>query len=473
MLSLDDGAGFTPLGSLAKDNSLELGAPAQLANMGIGMGFGVEQEQASTKSDDRVQCGADELPAKLRGESGQSACAPVNALRQPQELSPQNYSCPNGQKLIDVWDPEDGKWSPRCMVVQEAKAATRVVAWERKVPRLHGTFGEKVVQHVLNYFRAFCSSQRGELQIDEKVGMFRGRKRPYYHCRCFIEVPGAAPEYQQGQQGQEQVQAEEAQPEVQAQPATPAHPMTQAQPSAVTPSIPAAVTPGTMVVPGPAVDQGDAHPVTTAQPVELPKVQAKPLPQEAVPAMPVDLPRTRLACPNGTKLMYPGTPQQQCVPMSSVVAQAVQAGMQAAGQARTEKERPKVIAKAVTEAVKATKMAAGSPVTAARVAGAEAGEAVREAIEGRPVLPGQEASIVRAVLDSLFRDVVKAPSARVVSGKMVLGCPAGYEKVKLTSGALKCVRTPKAVKRKIKGIAAKRTVVKARPRHPVVQAMSR
>lgn len=402
MLSLDDGAGIAPLATSFKDNSLGLGVPSQLANMGLSAGFGVTQEQA------QVQAQAQDQAQPLEDEA-----APIQ------------------------WDAQPGK---------------RAVAWERKVPQLPGTFGEKVVQHVLNYFRMFCRDQRGELQIDEKVGMFRGRKRGYYHCRCFIEEPGAAPPMAQET------------PETTHAPTT--LPVVTAMPSGAAASL----------VPGPAVDEEGAYPVTTAQSPHptvtaqalAPSVTAQPLPPvvQAQPVAPVVQ-----ACPAGQKLLYPGTPQQRCVPISTVVAEAVQASLPTT--AARDKDRPTVIGEAVSRAVTAVKLAAGAPTTSAKVAGAKAGQAVREAVEGRPVTAGQEVGIVTAAVQAALQDAVKSPVARVVGGKMVLGCPVGYKKVALTTGAVKCVRSAKGIKKVVARQAPVRPAFRPVAAHPTVRATAR
>jgi hypothetical protein len=165
--------------------------------------------------------------------------------------------------------------------------------------------------------------------------------------------------------------------------------------------------------------------------------------------------------------MHPGTPGERCVARGTVVARAVETAVKRVGRAVRAEDRPTKIGQAVSEAVTSVKVAAGAPATAARVAGVKAGQAVERAVAGRAVPAGAEAVVVAAAVGAAIKDKVKPAKARVVEGKLILACPSGYKKVKLTTGAVKCVRSAKAIKR---GYAA--AAAKAR-RHPVVQAVPR
>jgi hypothetical protein len=436
MLSIGDSTGqFSPLASLGgnRGDTLGVGVPSQLSGMGIGVGFGadVPQPQAEAQTDVQAEAQTDV----------QAEASPV----------PYNENMP---------------------VVRFAPK--RVLAWERHIPKLSGTFGEKTVQRVLNYFRLFCGEQKGELQIDEKVGILRGRKRPYYHCRCYIEVPGAVPNRPV--------------PTVPPSPVAPsfAPPIT-SQPFAPS-TIPSPASNQTlpMLITGAGEDEGGAVPVVTATPWEVPHpitsatpmtpaypaVAAKPVTAyPAVAAKPV-----RRSCPNGYKVQYPGTPSEQCVKTTTVVAQAVDTAVKMVGQAVKPEDRPVAIGQAVSQAVTAVKLAAGAPATAAKVAGIKAGRAVESAVAGRAVSAAGAMAVITAAVAATLKDKVTAPKARVVDGKLILACPVGYKKVKLTTGAVKCVRSAKEV---TKGYAvtakAARAVVQATPvgrSHSVVRAVS-
>jgi hypothetical protein len=241
----------------------------------------------------------------------------------------------------------------------------------------------------------------------------------------------------------------------------------------VQPQVPAGGVP--VVVATPAEER--AHPVKVAVPVEErphPVKVAVPVeerPYPVVPALPVDMHPVVQArprgCPKGYKLLHPGTPAQRCVKHGTVVARAVETAVKKVGRAARAEDRPVKIGQAVSEAVTSVKVASGAPATAAKVAGVKAGRAVQRAVAGRPVPPGGVAPIVAAAVGAAIKDKVKPAKARVVEGKMILACPSGYKKVKLTTGAVKCVRSAKEIK---KGYAVAGAKVRS---HPVVQAVAR
>jgi hypothetical protein len=483
MLSIGDGSGFTPLATLGGNHgdTLSLGMPGQLSSMGIGVGFGADAPQQQQVRPDPLQCPAGHVAAKLRGEAAASECVPVELLGPPKRTTSAygqgpGYYCGSEDKLIDIW--ENGQWLPRCVrqvqknTVAQSNLPQRVLAWERHVPKLSGTFGEKTVQRVLNYFRLFCGEQKGELQIDEKVGILRGRKRPYYHCRCYVEVPGTIPMPMQPPAAPIQIPI----PVVQTPPPAPSSAFQPFAPGTFTPPAPAQTLPalvtgasegeGQVVSVATAVPWGtQSHPVVAATPMDTrpyPVVAAVPMYPVAPtkPAAPV-----RQGCPKGYKMQHPGTSSAQCVPTTTVVAQAVDTAVKTVGQAVKPEDRPAAIGQAVSQAVTAVKLAAGAPATAAKVAGVKAGRAVESAVTGRAVSAAGATAVITAAVSATLKDKVVVVQARMVDGKMVLACPAGYKKVKLTTGTIKCVRSAEEI---TKGYAA--AAAEAARSHPVVQA---
>ena len=381
-----------------------------------------------------------------------------------------------------------------------------VMAWERRIPKLRGTFGEKVVQKVLSYLRTFCDEQKGDFQLDEQVGQFRGRERAYYRCRCFVSVPGKVP------------MEPPLRPEV---PAVPTPPAERVRPEV--PAVPAAERPHPLVpalpVPGAIPAPGQAHPITAAVPVTpdadaairavavapgmpiapgipvaiteaeaparvpllpsgepdvipaLPALPLEPEPTvpETIPAVPGVARRphpvvvAKRRCPSGYKLLYPGTGGQRCVPARTVVARVVEEAMHRnPAEAAAVGDKPRVVGSAVSEAVAAAKIAAGAPVTSAKVAGVKAGKAVEKAVAGRAVPPGRARAVIEAAVGAALKEKVRHAQARVVDNKLLIGCPQGYKKVKLTTGNYKCVRSAKKI-----GKAIGRRVPKAGRAVPV------